>query len=840
MEFMKISRFNQKYIHRLILLSIILIATWLRWWQLNQIPLGLWFDEAYNAMDGLWMLDTGSLPMFLEGNNGREPLYHYLASVAMGALGAKTYTLRIVSTMIGIITIPLFYRGSKTIFSHRPDASWLALFSAAGLALSYWHVTVSRTAFRTILVPPFVILTLYFFWLGFQRRSLKYFALAGVALGIGQYTYLSFRLFPLVLALFVVGWALWGRDNINHESKKLPTRWGIWRGLLLTVVISLLFVLPMGIYFFSNADKFLERSTQVSFWSQIALGEITLSGHLREAVSVFGTGSDPNWRHDLPTHAAFAWPMIIGFWMGILVSLRRFRQPEYLILIIGLLVMWLPGVLSTPAAHALRLSGMLPFYYLLAGLGLVEIIKFIRPKIPYRQILAPALNLMVLGGIIIWNGGSTAYDYFWRWANQIEVYEEYKGYLQELTDYLIEQSEETDLLVPFRAYNYPPTRFLLHDTFLETSSTVPPASTRPALIVNPSIGRSNWGNSPSYVWLTRDEAGRGIAYVSLQDLDPVLPNISTDENSSLRSPTQDLQLASLIPLENIEAAQKLFFSKPSFIPVNYNWLQKFQLIGYQLVPELVQPGQTLDINLFWRAMERVPDWDYTVVVEIYSGQGRFVSQSEFSTEKLLNWRAEGVEIGARRLFFISPELPPGPYVLRLKIQWGQTIIPATMPNGKEVSEIVLGIFYVTDGTGDPRLPSAVLNVDIGHQFKLTGFAPPAPLGNNIFRGKLYWQARQPVSDDFIPFVHVIDAQNRIVSQWETAPLAGQYPTSLWTSDETIVDEFDVVLPNELPAGEYRLVAGMVNPQTGERLPAFGENSRSLPDNSVMLSTFAVP
>lgn len=840
MKSTKLSHFNQRFLHRFLLLSIILIAVWLRWWQLNRIPLGLWFDEAYNAMDSLWMLDSGSLPMFLEGNNGREPLYHYLTALAMGVLGTKTYTLRIVSAMIGIIAIPLFYQVSKTIFSRHPDVSWLALFSTVGLAFSYWHVTVSRTAFRTILVPPFVIVTLYFFWLGFQRRSFKYFALAGVALGIGQYTYLSFRLFPLVLALFVVIWTLWGRDNISSEGNKSSARGNVWWGLLLTAAISLLFVLPMAVYFISNADKFLERSTQVAFWSQIALGEITLSGHLREAVSVFGTGSDPNWRHDLPTHTAFVWPMMIGFWVGTAVALQRFRQPQYLILIIGLLVMWLPGVLSTPAAHALRLSGMLPFYYLLAGLGVVEIIKLIRSKMPYQQALVPTLNLVVLGGIIVWNGGSTAYDYFWRWANRPEVYEEYKGYLQELTDYLIEQSKDTDLLIPFRAYNYPPTRFLLYDIFLETSSTVTPASPRPTLIVNPSIGRSNWGNSPSYVWLTRDEAGRGTAYISLQDLDPVLPDILTTASSSFRSPTRDIQLASLTPLENIETTRALFFSQPPFIPVNYNWLQKFQLIGYQLVPELVQPGQTLDINLFWRAMERVPDWDYTVLVEIYSGQGRFVSRSEFSTEKLLNWRAEGVEVGARRLFFIGPELPSGPYVLRLKIQWGETIVPATTSTGAEVSDAVLGIFYVTDENGDPRLPPAKLNVNIGDQFELVGFAPPAPLGDNIFRGKLYWRALQPVSDNFTPFVHVVDTQNQIVSQWETVPLAGQYPTSLWSPGETVVDEFDVVLPGELPEGEYRLVAGMLNPQTGDRLSAFDENSTPMPDNSVILSTFAVP
>jgi len=155
---------NRQLFQHLLILFVIIFAIWLRWWKLNDVPPGLWYDEAYNAMDALWLLDSHSPQIFFEGNNGgREPMYHYLAALAMGVLGAKAYALRLVSAIIGIITIPLFYRWSKTLFDDSSDHHWFALFSAAGLAFSFWHVTISRTAFRTILMPPFVILTGYFF-----------------------------------------------------------------------------------------------------------------------------------------------------------------------------------------------------------------------------------------------------------------------------------------------------------------------------------------------------------------------------------------------------------------------------------------------------------------------------------------------------------------------------------------------------------------------------------------------------------------------------------------------------------------------------------------------------
>jgi hypothetical protein len=46
---------------------------------------------------------------------------------------------------------------------------------------------------------------------------------------------------------------------------------------------------------------------------------------------------------------------------------------------------------------------------------------------------------------------------------------------------------------------------------------------------------------------------------------------------------------------------------------------------------------------------------------------------------------------------------------------------------------------------------------------------------------------------------------------------------------------NLTLPPGLEPGRYRLVAGMYDLQTGERLPANDGNGRPLPDNTVTLS-----
>ena len=48
----------QLWVYHLLIIGLTLLAAWLRLWHLDTIPPGLWFDEAYNAMDAVWMQVT--------------------------------------------------------------------------------------------------------------------------------------------------------------------------------------------------------------------------------------------------------------------------------------------------------------------------------------------------------------------------------------------------------------------------------------------------------------------------------------------------------------------------------------------------------------------------------------------------------------------------------------------------------------------------------------------------------------------------------------------------------------------------------------------------------------
>ena len=88
------------------LIGVMLVAAGLRLWKLNVLPPGLYHDEAINGVDARMVLSGAGLPLYFAANNGREPLFIYLQMVSAAILGANPYALRLVSALIGILTVP--------------------------------------------------------------------------------------------------------------------------------------------------------------------------------------------------------------------------------------------------------------------------------------------------------------------------------------------------------------------------------------------------------------------------------------------------------------------------------------------------------------------------------------------------------------------------------------------------------------------------------------------------------------------------------------------------------------------------------------------------------------
>jgi hypothetical protein len=104
---------------------------------------------------------------------------------------------------------------------------------------------------------------------------------------------------------------------------------------------------------------------------------------------------------------------------------------------------------------------------------------------------------------------------------------------------------------------------------------------------------------------------------------------------------------------------------------------------------------------------------------------------------------------------------------------------------------------------------------------------------------IYWQPNVVPSEDYVVFVHVLDANGALVAQHDGEPVAGSRPATTWLAGETIADRHAIVLPRDLPAGIYTVQAGLTPRwQPNQRLAVTGADAQPAGD-AVRLATLEV-
>ena len=84
---------------------------------------------------------------------------------------------------------------------------------------------------------------------------------------------------------------------------------------------------------------------------------------------------------------------------------------------------------------------------------------------------------------------------------------------------------------------------------------------------------------------------------------------------------------------------------------------------------------------------------------------------------------------------------------------------------------------------------------------------------------LEWESLAPVTQSYQVFVHLLDSSGAKLAQRDGQPVLWLRPTNTWQPGERIVDRYGLLLPDELPTGEYTVAVGLYDPATGERQPS---------------------
>jgi len=432
----KFLSFFKKRPELILLLVVLAVAGFFRFWDLTNIPPGLYPDVAINGNDALGALETNDFKVFYPENNGREGFFINLIAFSFWLFGLSVWAIKLVAALIGFLTVVGMYFLTKELFKSFDSAPQnaklrsgnifyrlslskaeiIALFSSFFLAVSFWHINFSRLGFRAIMVPFCLVWSFYFLLKGvrttgmFKSRSSNkfkiflYFALAGAFFGLGFHTYIAFRVAPLILIpIFLVSLIeFWPDLKANFKNKNIfkiywQKGWFGWDVFLLFLILA---VLPIAIYYFQHPADFIGRAGQVSIFASENPLKILADSTLK-TFGQFVAFGDANWRHNLSTSPQIFRPLTPFFCLGLGWFIWQIFRPKnyrknnlWPIAILWTIIIWfgallLPSVMSNEGLpHALRSIGAIIPAYIFTGFGFwlaINWIYFLLLSFPRRR-----------------------------------------------------------------------------------------------------------------------------------------------------------------------------------------------------------------------------------------------------------------------------------------------------------------------------------------------------------------------------------------------------------------------------------------------------------------------
>ncbi len=427
---------------KFLLILILLLAAFLRFWQLEKIPPGLYPDVALNGTEAFYSLKNFDFKVFYPENYGREGLIMWLIALSFSLLGISVWSIKCVAAFFGTLTVLGIYLLTKEVFFQDEKKEPLALLSSFFLATSFWHINFSRIGFRAILLPFFLCFSFYFLLKGFRKKSIFEVALAALFFGLSFYTYTSVRMAVLILPfVFLPFWVSFSKQNFQKK---------FWVLSLSFFSVTFLVLLPLGSYFLKHPEHFFSRASPVMVFSAENPAKEFLKSFVLHLL-MFNFYGDANWRHNMAKSPQLIFPVGVLFLIGIFLSakhlLKNFKNVEkslpHWFLFSFFFSMLLPGILTREGIpHCLRTIGTIPPTFIFVGMGANFVFDWAQRVKKYSHILKNA-GILFLALIAFWEG----YRYFFVWAKKPQVKSEFTVDLFEMGNYLNSLSDDVEKYV---------------------------------------------------------------------------------------------------------------------------------------------------------------------------------------------------------------------------------------------------------------------------------------------------------------------------------------------------------------------------------------------------------
>ena len=789
---------------------MLLVAIFLRLHNLDTIPDGLLHDEAYNGIDALRIL-AGERPIFLIDNNGREALFVYLQAISVALLGQTSLALRVVSAILGIMTVAATYPLIRRMFDAR-----VALLTSGWLAISLWQVIESRVGLRRIALPLFLAIGFYCLWRGLENlniqgrgsRSVSWFSIGGLVIGLSLYTYSTARFVPVIVLAFALYLALVHRQLF---LRALP-------GLTLALALTILVFLPEGFFFLRHPTTFLERAEQVSVLNtrpnQGSPEQELLDSALR-SLGTFAIRGDYHWERNIPDRPIFD-PISASLMLfGLALTVRRFRRPAHGFILIWLLIMFIPTILGDDTPYHPRLAGLIPAIFVLPALGAAWLWEACESRRPAFMRTLPVLlvTLAFVGGALF-----TYHSYFRVWAGTTSAAQVFGADRYASFQAAVKWARDRGpTLVSVYENTYPQIGFMFANQ--NRAQDIRTFEYNKVLIFSPDPTRTG------YLFTY------GLPPSSIMDR-------YFDEESA--------ETVGTLPSGGPIIVHRLLDPLPAFDPdwpVPARFGEQVLIYGID-IPKDLPAGELTGVRWYWHNLSN-DDGEFLFTNQLLGWDGERRGHLDAPGYDPNYWPVGTTGITLFQIE-VDPETTTGAYWLLIAVYDRNRPDSSTLPvfdaqGNRAGKHLSLGPIKVhgrppapsSEGLlPNPIIPDNLLPTTFADQIGLLGYnlSDHTLVPGQSLDLTLFWSPRGRPSQDYTVFVHLLDSQGQLRGQADSPPTSGKYPTSVWDAGEVISDIHILELAPELPIGDYTLVIGLYYPGTGNRLSTIDENGQTSSDH----------
>ncbi|MCR4264366.1 MAG: phospholipid carrier-dependent glycosyltransferase [Candidatus Roizmanbacteria bacterium] len=383
-----------------IFIGIVLIAIFLRFWQLGAVPVSLNWDEVALGYNAVSVMQTGrdefgqEYPILLRSYDDYKPaFYMYLVMPFISLFGLSEVAVRSPSAVAGVVAVMLTYFLVKELTRDK----WLSLLTAFLLAISPWHIQFSRAAFEANVSLMFTLAGIVLF-LKSVRNSI-YLIPASIFFSLTYYTYQSAKVFTTLLVGLLI--ALYWKELVKIDRVRIVS-------VILFVLLSVPFfwvtltnpdalLRAQGVSVFTEENpRYAKSITRIadSYERNDVIGLVLNNRRVVHVINVtngYLSHFDPEWLFLPGTQYRFQPPgtgllylfelpfILIGVYALLFGTFSRKTK----LLIFGIIAFTpIAASITRDVPHPIRVLTFLPMFQLVTAVGIISVASWLGKKRP--------------------------------------------------------------------------------------------------------------------------------------------------------------------------------------------------------------------------------------------------------------------------------------------------------------------------------------------------------------------------------------------------------------------------------------------------------------------------